>query len=97
MNDSTGQWVIEWGKLALLALALLGGLACTLCALFLLPADDARFAPALAFGTGTVGSVIGYVTGNGRLAAKGQPTVAAIARKLTDEQPTTSDPATRPW
>ena len=79
------QWVIEWGKLILLGIALLFGFTLVLVALIVLDADDPRFAAALAFGTGTVGSIIGYITGNGRLASKGQPNVPAIGRAVPRE------------
>ena len=72
------EWQIEYGKLALLTVALLSGIALVMVALLALQPDDARFAAALSFGTGTTGTVLGYITGNGRLASRGLPTVPAI-------------------
>jgi hypothetical protein len=80
------SWQIEWGKLGILAISLMFGFALVIIALLVLPGDDARFAACLSFGTGTVGSVLGYVTGNGRLASRGEPSVPAIGRPTETEQ-----------
>lgn len=78
--DDKGPLVFEWGKLALLTISLLCSFALIFVALFAMKSDDPRFAVTLSFATGTVGIVIGYVTGNGRLASRSQDPVPAIGR-----------------
>jgi len=78
--------VNDIGKLAVLLVALVGGLS--IIALALMKGDTA----ALTVGVGIVGPVIGYVTGNGVLAARGEapspvivPTNARLTSKLVAE------------
>jgi hypothetical protein len=70
--------VIEWGKIILLALSIVGGFVLVILAIVTMQADDPRFAPTLAIGSAQIAGAIGYLTGNGRLAAAGQASVPAI-------------------
>ncbi len=74
----TERVVIEWGKLLLLALVIVGGFALVLAAIFAMESTDERFAPVLALGSAQIAGAVGYLTGNGRLASKGEPNVPAI-------------------
>ncbi len=73
------KYVIEYGKLAMLTVVILGGFALIILAITAMQADDPRFAPILAAGTGFIAGAVGYLTGNGRLASKGEVNVATIA------------------
>ena len=79
MNETESKYVIEYGKIALLALVIIGGFALVIVAIVAMDSDDSRFAPILALGSAQIAGAVGYLTGNGRLAAKGEPNVPAIA------------------
>lgn len=83
MNETESKYVIEYGKIALLALVIIGGFALVIIAIVAMDADDSRFAPILAVGSAQIAGAVGYLTGNGRLAAKGEPNVPAIAAAPT--------------
>lgn len=78
LSDQEPKYVIEYGKLALLALVIFGGFALVIVAIVAMEPDDSRFAPILALGSAQIAGAVGYLTGNGRLAAKGEPNVPAI-------------------
>jgi hypothetical protein len=67
---------IEWGKLGILLTIVIG--------VIVLMALE-RIDPVA--GAGMLGMMIGYTTGNGRLASKGSPTVPMIGRRPTPEEP----------
>lgn len=78
MNVSIERLQIEWGKLLLLALVIVGGFTLVLVSILAMGPDDERFAPVLALGSAQIAGAVGYLTGNGRLASKGEPNVPAI-------------------
>lgn len=78
MNETESKYVIEYGKIALLALVIIGGFALVIVSIVAMDPDDSRFAPILALGSAQIAGAVGYLTGNGRLAAKGEPNVPAI-------------------
>lgn len=78
-TESDPKYVIEYGKLGMLALTIVGGFVLIILAITSMSAGDERFAPILAAGTGFIAGAVGYLTGNGRLASKGESTVATIA------------------
>lgn len=65
---SNGDWQFEWGKLGLCVILLLGGFAMV-------------FTGSKTEGLTLIGTVSGYIFGNGRLASKGQQSVPAIGAK----------------
>lgn len=71
-------WQIEWGKLALILVLMLGGFALVFIALLAQISDD-RFAITLALGSSIITGCMGYLFGNGRLASKGMVSVPTIA------------------
>jgi hypothetical protein len=70
---------IEWGKLGLLSLVIVGGFVLVLVAIVSMSADDDRFGPILALGTSQIAGAVGYLTGNGRLASRGESSVPTFA------------------
>lgn len=58
-------WEFEWGKLGLCVILLAGGFS------MVFTGKDAA-------GIGIIGTVTGYIFGNGRLAGKGQSSIPAI-------------------
>lgn len=67
-------WEFEWGKLGLCVILLAGGFAMV-------------FTNRDAAGIGIIGTVTGYIFGNGRLAGKGQPSIPAISATPTEGPP----------
>ncbi len=78
MKDDALKFQIEYGKLAMLAVVILGGFTIIGIGMLTFAADDPRFAPVLALGSAQIAGAVGYLTGNGRLATKGEPNVPAI-------------------
>ena len=78
MSEDQGKYVIEYGKLGLLALVILGGFVLTICAMFVFEPGDDRFGPILALGSAQIAGAVGYLTGNGILASRGKPSIPAI-------------------
>jgi len=72
------RFSIEYGKLGMLALVIVGGFVLVLCGIFAFEPADERFAPVLALGSAQIAGAVGYLTGNGRLASKGEANVPAI-------------------
>ena len=77
-QDCMPKFQIEWGKLALIGMLMLGGFALIVIALFTNLPDD-RFAAVLALATGCITGPAGYLYGNGRLASRGEQSVPTIA------------------
>ncbi|MGE3449587.1 MAG: hypothetical protein AB7H92_18625 [Microbacteriaceae bacterium] len=78
MNEEGGKYVVDYGKLMLLALVIIGGFALVLCAIIAFDPSDERFGPVLALGSAQIAGAMGYLTGTGRLAARGVANVPAI-------------------
>lgn len=74
----TERLQIEWGKLLLLSLVIVGGFVLVLVSILAMEPSDERFAPVLALGSAQIAGAVGYLTGNGRLASKGEANVPAI-------------------
>lgn len=74
------NWEIEWGKIGLCVILLLGGFAMV-------------FTGSKTEGLTVIGTVTGYIFGNGRLAAKGQQSIPAIRAKDSEspDQPSPTD------
>lgn len=77
-ETTEGKYVIEYGKLGLLALVIVGGFVLVICAMFVFETGDDRFGPILALGSAQIAGAVGYLTGNGILASRGKPNVPAI-------------------
>lgn len=75
------NWQIEWGKLALILVLMIGGFGLVFVALLDANLSDDRFAITLALGSSIITGVMGYLFGNGRLASKGQQSVPTIAAR----------------
>jgi hypothetical protein len=73
------NWEIEWGKLALILVLMLGGFGLVFIALIDENLSDDRFAITLALGSSIITGCMGYLFGNGRLAARGQSSVPTLA------------------
>lgn len=74
-SDTRYEWQFEWGKLGLCVILLLGGFG------LMFTGDKTE-------GIAIIGTVTGYIFGNGRLASKGQQSVPAIrVRDSTDTPP----------
>lgn len=72
MTDEVDRsWEFEWGKLGLCVILLCGGFT------MVFTGKDAA-------GIGIIGTVTGYIFGNGRLASKGKQSVPAIGATHTD-------------
>lgn len=67
-------WEFEWGKLGLCVILLAGGFA------MVFTGKDAA-------GIGIIGTVTGYIFGNGRLAGKGQASIPAIGATPAEPNP----------
>jgi len=78
-TETESGYVLEYGKLALLAIVIIGGFGLVLTAMIAFDTGDDRFGPILALGSAQIAGAVGYLTGNGILAARGKPNVAAIA------------------
>lgn len=78
MKDDDVKLNIEYGKLLMLSVVIVGGFVLVLCGMFAFEPSDERFAPVLALGSAQIAGAVGYLTGNGRLASKGEPNVPAI-------------------
>lgn len=65
MAEQDIEWEIEWGKLVLSSILLIGGFALVLTG-------------SKTEGVGIITAVMGYVFGNGRLASKGKPSQPMI-------------------
>lgn len=65
------DWQFEWGKLGLCVILLLGGFAMV-------------FTGSKTEGLTLIGTVSGYIFGNGRLASKGQQSIPAIGASAKD-------------
>lgn len=78
-NEERQAWQIEWGKLALILVLMLGGFGLVFVALLSHALSDDRFAITLALGSSIITGCMGYLFGNGRLASKGQLSVPTIS------------------
>ena len=78
MKDDALKFQIEYGKLAVLCVVILGGFSLIALGMLSFASDDPRVAPVLALGSAQIAGAVGYLTGNGRLAAKGEVNVPAI-------------------
>lgn len=72
-------WQIEWGKLGLIMLLILGGFGLVFVAILDHSLSDDRFAITLALGSSIITGAMGYLFGNGRLASRGEISVPTIA------------------
>jgi hypothetical protein len=78
-TGTEAKYVIEYGKLGMLALVILGGFVLIILSITTMDADDSRFGPILALGSAQIAGSVGYLTGNGILASRGQASVPTIA------------------
>ncbi len=73
------EFQVEWGKLALIGFLMFGGFVLIIVAL-LTNVSDERFAVIVALATACITGPAGYLYGNGRLAAKGEPSIPTLGR-----------------
>jgi hypothetical protein len=78
------QWQIEWGKLALILVLMLGGFGLVFVALLDSDLTDDRFAITLALGSSIITGCMGYLFGNGRLASRGEASVPTLGAARRD-------------